>query len=174
MRANSRIADPQEILHKNGVDPYVFVRFLIMMAKATIPIWLLSWIVLLPVDTANSHVLGKSGLDRFTFGNVSPDKTSRYWSHLVLVYIFDCEQRFLSPSCSSWFFAVWIIWLLWGEMKHWLVIRQRHLINPSHSRLAQANTVLVTGIPKHLLSEEKLAQLFSHLPGGVKRIWLNR
>ncbi|OXG22073.1 hypothetical protein C366_00971 [Cryptococcus neoformans Tu401-1] len=152
------ISDPQEILRKNGVDPYVFVRFLIMMAKATIPIWLVSWIVLLPIDTANSHVLGKSGLDRFTFGNVSKDKTSRYWAHLVMVYVFD----------------FWIIWLLWGEMKHWLVIRQRHLINPSHSRLAQANTVLVTGIPKHLLSEEKLAQLFSHLPGGVKRIWLNR
>ncbi|XAO24182.1 hypothetical protein I312_102972 [Cryptococcus bacillisporus CA1280] len=152
------ISDPQEILHKNGVDPYMFVRFLTMMAKATIPIWLLSWIILLPVDTANSHVLGKSGLDRFTFGNISKDKTSRYWAHLIMVYIFD----------------FWIMWLAWVEMRHWLVLRQRHLINPSHSRLAQANTVLVTGIPKHLLSEEKLTQLFSYLPGGVKRIWLNR
>lgn len=72
-----------------------------MMAKATIPIWLLSWIILLPVDTANSHVLGKSGLDRFTFGNISKDKTSRYWAHLIMVYIFNCEQLLLSSVSQS-------------------------------------------------------------------------
>lgn len=72
-----------------------------MMAKATIPIWLLSWIILLPVDTANSHVLGKSGLDRFTFGNISKDKTSRYWAHLIMVYIFDCEQLRYHQSAQS-------------------------------------------------------------------------
>ncbi|WVQ98507.1 hypothetical protein IAU59_005633 [Kwoniella sp. CBS 9459] len=152
------MADPEEILHKNGVDPYVFVRFLIMMSKAMIPIWLLSWLILLPVDGAKSTVSNKEGLDRFTFGNVAKDKQSRYWAHLILDYVF----------------ISWILWLIWGEMKHWLVVRQNHLIKPSHSKLAQANTVLVTGIPKHYLDEEKLEQLFSHLPGGVKRIWLNR
>lgn len=59
-------------------------------------------------------------------------------------------------------------------MAHWLVVRQKHLINPAHSKLPQANTVLVTGIPKSFMDEEKLEQLFSHLPGGVKRIWLSR
>ncbi|WVF72428.1 hypothetical protein IAT40_007243 [Kwoniella sp. CBS 6097] len=152
------MADPEEILHKNGVDPYVFVRFLIMMSKAMIPIWLLSWLILLPVDGAKSTVSNKEGLDRFTFGNVAKDKQSRYWAHLIL----------------DWVFISWILWLIWGEMKHWLVVRQNHLIKPSHSQLAQANTVLVTGIPKHYLDEEKLEQLFTHLPGGVKRIWLNR
>ncbi|WWC69648.1 uncharacterized protein I206_103591 [Kwoniella pini CBS 10737] len=152
------MADPEEILHKNGVDPYVFIRFLMMMTKAMIPIWLISWAVLLPVDSANSKNGDKDGLDRFTFGNVAKDKQSRYWAHLILDYVF----------------IFWFMWLIWGEMQHWLVIRQRHLINPSHSKLAQANTVLVTGIPKHFLDEDKLEQLFRHLPGGVKRIWLNR
>ena len=59
-------------------------------------------------------------------------------------------------------------------MANWLVIRQRHLINPAHSKLPQANTVLITGIPEELMDEEKLEQLFSYLPGGVKRIWLTR
>ncbi|WVN89028.1 uncharacterized protein L203_104244 [Cryptococcus depauperatus CBS 7841] len=150
--------DPEEILYKNGVDPYFFVRFLIMMTKAMIPIWLISWIVLLPVDSVNSNVNNKSGLDVFTYGNVARNKQSRLWVHLVLDYVF----------------IFFVLWLIWREMKHWLVIRQRHLTNPSHSRLAQANTVLVTGIPRHYLDEGRLAQLFSHLPGGVKRIWLNR
>lgn len=59
-------------------------------------------------------------------------------------------------------------------MQNWLVIRQKFLINPQHSRLAQADTVLITGIPKEYLDEGKLEELFSYLPGGVKRIWLNR
>ncbi len=78
-------------MEKNGVDPYVFVRFLIMMSKAMVPIWLLSWAILLPVDAAGSNVVGKSGLDRLTFGNVAKNKQSRYWAHLILDYVFICE-----------------------------------------------------------------------------------
>ncbi|WVR05022.1 hypothetical protein IAU60_002034 [Kwoniella sp. DSM 27419] len=152
------MADPEEILHKNGVDPYVFYRFLVMMTKAMIPIWILSWLILLPVDAAKSNTLNKEGLDRFTFGNVAKNKQSRYWAHLILDYAF----------------ISWILWLIWGEMANWLKIRQAHLVKPSHSKLAQASTVLVTGIPKRYLDEGKLEQLFTHLPGGVKRIWLNR
>jgi hypothetical protein len=66
------------------------------------------------------------------------------------------------------------MYLLWGEMAHWLVIRQKFLIDKQHSKSPQANTVLVQGIPPELLDEGKLERLFSHLPGGVKRIWLNR
>lgn len=151
-------ASPEEILHKNGVDPYVFVRFLLMMAKAMIPIWLLSWAVLIPVNAANTRSEGKNGLDRLTFGNINTNSQARYWAHLILDYIF----------------IAWILYLVWVEMDHWLVIRQKHLISPAHSKMPQANTVLVTGIPKVYMDEEKLAQLYSRLPGGVKRIWLVR
>lgn len=81
-------ADPEEILQKNGVDPYVFVRFLIMMTKVMIPIWLISWAVLLPVDSANTGVGGKTGLDKYTFGNVAGEDQDRLWAHLVLDYLF--------------------------------------------------------------------------------------
>ncbi|WVN85988.1 uncharacterized protein L203_101146 [Cryptococcus depauperatus CBS 7841] len=151
-------SDPEDILKKNGVDPYMFVRFVMMMAKAMIPVWLISWAVLLPAYSKDSRVDGKEGLDKFTFGNVAHDKQSRYWAPLILDYVF----------------IFWFFYVIWHEMKHWLVIRQKHLVSPSHSKLPQANTVLVTGIPRHYLDEEKLGQLFSHLPGGVKRVWLNR
>jgi hypothetical protein len=59
-------------------------------------------------------------------------------------------------------------------MDKWVTIRQRHLVDPEHSRLAQANTVLITGIDKNYLDEDRLIQLFSHLPGGVRKVWLNR
>lgn len=59
-------------------------------------------------------------------------------------------------------------------MRHFIMTRQRHLVDPEHSKSAQANTILVTGVPRKFLDEAVLAQLFSHLPGGAKGIWLNR
>lgn len=63
-----------------------------MMLKILIPIWLISWVILLPIDAAGTKVEGKSGLDHLTFGNVAPGQQSRYWAHLVLVYVFNCES----------------------------------------------------------------------------------
>lgn len=152
------MSDPEEILTKNGVDPYVFVRFLRLMVKAFVPIWIVSWIVLLPIDSVGSTRPDRQGLDRFTFGNVAPNLQSRYWAHLVM----------------AWVFNGWIIYLIWNEMRRWLVIRQKYLTSPKHSRTAQARTVLVTGIPLEYMDEERLKHLYSFLPGGVKTVWLNR
>ena len=59
-------------------------------------------------------------------------------------------------------------------MGHYIHIRQQYLISPSHSSTAQARTVLVTGIPPEYLTESSLSSLFSHLPGGVRKVWINR
>jgi len=48
------------------------------------------------------------------------------------------------------------------------------LLDPIHSASAQANTVLITGVPRKFLDEAALEQLFQHVPGGVKKVWLNR
>ena len=72
------VADPEEIL-KNGVDAYVYVRFLIMMSKAFVPIWMLSWLVLIPIDSVGTSVEGKTGLDKLTFGAISDRDQHRLW-----------------------------------------------------------------------------------------------
>lgn len=59
-------------------------------------------------------------------------------------------------------------------MRNFVTLRQRHLVDPIHSASAQANTVLITGVPRKFLDETAIANLFSHLPGGVKKVWLNR
>ena len=82
------LADPEEILKKNGVDAYVYVRFLIMMARAMVPIWFVSWIILLPVDAARTGKTGKVGLDRYTLGNVPLNMQDRLWTHLILDVVF--------------------------------------------------------------------------------------
>lgn len=77
-------------MRKNGVDPYLFLRFIGMLVKGLVPIWIMSWVVLMPIDTARMQT-GKDGLDQFTFGNIAKNQQSRYWAHLVMVYVFNGE-----------------------------------------------------------------------------------
>lgn len=59
-------------------------------------------------------------------------------------------------------------------MKHFVTTRQRWLIEPENASSAMASTILITGVPRHYLTEAALTKLFSHLPGGVRKVWLNR
>ncbi|KAJ6588857.1 hypothetical protein B0H19DRAFT_1101507 [Mycena capillaripes] len=151
-------ADYTEVLRANGADAYFFVRFLRMMARIFFPIWIISWAILLPITSVNTHVDNNTKLDLFIIGNVQPDKQVRYWAHLVL----------------AWVFTFWVFYNIRYEMKHFVTTRQQFLINPVHAKSVQANTVLVTGIPTRYLSPMALHGLFKDLPGGVKRIWVNR
>lgn len=90
-------ADPKDILRKNGVDPYLFLRFVAMLAKALVPIWLVSWVVLLPTNSVRMAT-GKEGLDQFTFGNVAKDQQDRYWAHIILIYTFNGVYPLLCAS----------------------------------------------------------------------------
>jgi len=87
-------ADYEDIKAVNGMDAYFFVRFLRLMCKIFIPIWLLSWVVLMPVTSVNTTVPGHSGLDIFVFGNVEKSKTDRYAAQIILVWFFTSETFF--------------------------------------------------------------------------------
>ncbi|KAH7332874.1 DUF221-domain-containing protein [Rhizoctonia solani] len=149
-------ADHEDIRMHNGMDAYFFVRFLRMMVRIFLPFWLVSWVILLPVDSAGIN--NKDGLDQFTFGNIPGNSQVRYAAHLIL----------------AWFGTFWVLFNIKKEMRNFVEKRQRHLVDPIHSASAQANTVLITGVPRKFLDEEALAQLFQHVPGGVKKVWLNR
>ena len=60
------------------------------------------------------------------------------------------------------------------EMLYFLDLRHQFLISKSHSRLPQARTVLVTGVPEALADEQELRTFASFVPGGCDRVWLYR
>ncbi|KAI9567494.1 hypothetical protein HD554DRAFT_2329143 [Boletus coccyginus] len=151
-------ANYKDIQKVNGPDAYFFVRFLRVMIRILVPIWIISWAVLLPVTSVNNSVPANTGLNKFTFGNIAPDQGDRFAAFIILV----------------WFSTFWIFWNIKHEMTHFISVRQLHLINPVHSRSAQANTIFVSGIPAKYLSEQALTQLYSRFPGGVKKVWVNR
>ena len=167
--------DIEEIKRVNGLDAYFFVRFLRMMALMFLPIWFITWAVLIPVTVVNTQVPGLSGLDRFTFGNVENTKQTRYAAHIILAWLFTCTSYMITfyPSTANTR-LVWIWYLIKREMAHFVPLRQQYLISEDHSTSAQASTILVTGVPRRYLNEHALVKLYSHLPGGVRKVWLNR
>ncbi|KAK0474157.1 hypothetical protein IW261DRAFT_1341695 [Armillaria novae-zelandiae] len=150
-------ADYNDIINANGMDAYFFVRFLRMMVKIFLPIWILSWAILLPVTSVNSRVGNNEKLDILVFGNVATNKQQRYAAHIIL----------------AWLFTAWVLYNIKNEMRNFIIKRQQFLINPVHSKSVQAKTILVTGIPAKYLSQEGLMKIFGELPGGVKRIFIN-
>jgi calcium permeable stress-gated cation channel len=59
-------------------------------------------------------------------------------------------------------------------MDHYILVRQEYLVSPAHISTVQACSILITGIPHEYLSEPALTRLFGQLPGGVRKVWLNR
>jgi len=96
-------ADFRSIYNANGMDAYFYVRFLRFMAIIFLPIWIVTWGVLIPLTSVNSYIPGNSGLDKFAFGNVEPSLKVRYTAHVVVAYAITSASSFLSlaPPCIS-------------------------------------------------------------------------
>ncbi|BGP07894.1 phosphate metabolism protein 7 [Rhodotorula toruloides] len=145
------------ILQKNGLDAYIFVRFLFLMMEIFAPFMVVTWVILLPVDAAGSRGTN-TGITRFTFGNVGLSQQPRYAAHLILV----------------WILTFWVFYLIRREYAKFIQLRQDFLMSPEHTRLAQSKTVLVTGVPEELLNQSNMQRFCNVLPGGAKRIWFAR
>ena len=64
-----------------------------MMVRVMLPIWLISWTVLLPLTSININGLDSfGGIYEFTFANIDPTvNRRRYIGFLVLTWIFTSE-----------------------------------------------------------------------------------
>ena len=147
------------------------MRYLRTLLKIFIPIALVILPILLPLNFVDGRgprfATGKfnsstytnvTGLDRFAWGDVPPDKNNRYWAHLVLavgVVIYTC-------------------FVFFDEIRGYIRLRQAYLTSPQHRLRASATTVLVTAIPPKWCTFEALDGLYDVFPGGIRNIWINR
>ena len=99
-----------------------------------------------------------TGLDRLAWGDVRPDKTHRYWAHLLLAVGVIC----------------WTCFVFFDELRGYVRLRQAYLTSPQHRLRASATTVLVTAIPQKWCTFQALDGLYDVFPGGVRNIWINR
>ncbi|KAI8054557.1 hypothetical protein BDF22DRAFT_619123, partial [Syncephalis plumigaleata] len=160
----------EELLHKIGLDAYMFLRFLRMAIRVFIVLTFFGMVILIPLNAANIPVTlqikgdgtvfktPKDGLDRLTMGNIPESHTARLWGHLVV---------FIG-------FIGFILYTLVTEIKMYALLRHRYLTSREHRREPRSVTLLVTGIPQVLLSEARLFEIFDSFPGGVSKVVLAR
>lgn len=155
-----------EVLRVNGLDAYMFITYLNMCLWIFIPIWVFSWIVLLPAYGARlpTKVQGTeySGFNRFVF------------SHIVNVQPKREELRSSASLILYYFFTAWVLLNIYWRVKHFVQLRHEFLLSERHAKTIHARSFLAVGIPNEYLSETKVRDIYGHLPGGIQNVWINR
>ncbi|KAF7782412.1 hypothetical protein Agabi119p4_1788 [Agaricus bisporus var. burnettii] len=148
----------EDIIHKNGLDAYMFLRYIKLLIWIFLVFTLSTFVVIIPAD-AVGITSDKEGLERISWTNIiQPRDQSRFSAHIVVAYVL----------------TFFVVWMIRREMAYFVNLRHQFLISPSHSRLAQARTVLITSVPDELANERDLRSFASFVPGGVDRVWLYR
>lgn len=168
----------REVINKCGLDAYFFLRYLQTLLVIFIPAAFIILPILLPLNkiggrgsdyaseafaatngTASASAsTNVTGLDQYSWNNVRPDKTNRYWAHLVLALLV----------------IIWVCGVFFSELRVYIKVRQDYLTSAEHRLRASATTVLVSAIPRKWLTTEALAGLYDVFPGGIRNIWINR
>ena len=167
--------EDEELKAKCGLDGYFFIRLLRAMIVIFVPLMAIIVTVLLPINYheginngafkfANNQTVqyNVTGLDTLSWQNVAPNKTRRYWAHLV------CAALAIS----------WTLYRIYREKLNFIDVRQRFLTSPEHRLKASARTVLITNIPKEYRSKEALEALYDVFVDNDDRsrltVWVNR
>lgn len=122
-----------EITDHAGLDSAVFIRIYLLGLKIFIPITLLAFVVLVPVNWTGKTLEGiknltYSNIDKLSISNV-PSGSNRFWAHLVMSYVF----------------SYWTCYVLYHEYKRIASMRLRFLA--SENRRPDQFTVLVKNVP---------------------------
>lgn len=160
--------DDAELIDKNGLDSYLFLRYLKTLLIIFVPVAVLAMPILLFVNFFHgrekdslldgNEASSVGGLDVLSWANVQASDTSRYGAHLVL-----------SIAIILWVCAVFFL-----EFQNYAKIQQCHIAKLARRPTSYSTTVLVTAIPGDYLDEQALSKLFTMYPGQVKSVVLNR
>ncbi|CAH9081611.1 unnamed protein product [Cuscuta epithymum] len=139
-----KMPEPELIDHA-GLDSAVYLRIYLLGLKIFVPIALLAFSVLVPVNWTN-HTLRDSKLtyndiDKLSISNI-PDKSLRFWAHIVMAYAF----------------TFWTCYVLRAEYAKVAEMRLHFLA--TEKRRPDQFTVLVRNIP--LDPDESYSQSVEH------------
>ena len=148
------------ILPKCGLDAFFFLCYLRTLLKMFTFLSLTLIPVLIPLNLikGKNAADGVRGLDRMSWANVGLTHTKFYWAHLIMalgVITFICHTIYV-------------------ELLEYIRIRQAYLTSTQRRLQTSSKTILVTDIPRRLLSIDALSRIYSAFPGGVQTVWINR
>ncbi|XP_030451724.1 CSC1-like protein At4g02900 isoform X1 [Syzygium oleosum] len=132
MPAALRMPEPELIDHA-GLDSAAYIRIYLLGLKIFVPITLLSFAVLVPVNWTGETLetikdVTFSNIDKLSISNVKSG-SERFWAHLVMAYVF----------------TFWTFYILYREYKIMTSMRLQFLA--SEGRRPDQFTVLVRNVP---------------------------
>ena len=140
-----------------GVDGYVYLRFLRMLAKCFSQCGLIGVIVLCPVYSTCPFNHANPGVSRFTMGNI-PSNGHQLWASWLMV----------------WAFTAYFLWNIDREYENFACIRQNYFCSGDRDIQNQVYySVIVENIPIPYQSNDKLKSFFSEIfPGEVHSAYI--
>ncbi|PKA67154.1 DNA-directed RNA polymerase III subunit RPC2 [Apostasia shenzhenica] len=132
MPAALKMPEPELIDHA-GFDSVVYIRIYVLGLKIFVPLSVLAFSVLVPVNITGRYLehhkdLTFSDLDKLSISNIPPG-SQRFWAHLVMAYAF----------------TFWVFYILYKEYALITSMRLRFLA--SQTRRPDQFTVLVRNVP---------------------------
>ncbi|KAL1221263.1 CSC1-like protein [Cardamine amara subsp. amara] len=147
MPAALQMPEPELIDHA-GLDSAVYLRIYLIGLKIFVPIALLSWSILVPVNWTSDGLqfaklrnVTSSDIDKLSISNVERG-SDRFWAHLVMAYAF----------------TFWTCYVLMKEYEKIAAMRLSFL--QSEKRRADQFTVLVRNVPPE--SDESISENVEH------------
>ncbi|KAJ4770407.1 ERD (early-responsive to dehydration stress) family protein [Rhynchospora pubera] len=144
MPAALKMPEPELIDHA-GLDSAVFLRIYLIGLKIFVPMAILAFAILVPVNWTNDYLdnskLEHSDIDKLSISNIPPG-SKRFWTHLVMAYVF----------------TFWTFYVLYKEYNKVATMRLDFLA--SERRRPDQFTVLVRNIPPD--PDESISELTEH------------
>ncbi|KAK3188447.1 hypothetical protein Dsin_028008 [Dipteronia sinensis] len=147
MPAALKMPEPELIEHA-GLDSAAYLRIYLIGLKIFVPITVLAWAVLVPVNYTNDTLrlerlsnVTSSDIDMLSISNI-PAKSQRFWSHIVMAYAF----------------TFWTCYVLRKEYEKVANMRLQFLA--SAKRRPDQFTVLVRNVPPD--PDESVSELVEH------------
>ncbi|KAM3583870.1 hypothetical protein VKS41_003838 [Umbelopsis sp. WA50703] len=136
----------EEVLDKVGLDAVVMLQFLAMGFKMFCICSFFGVTVLVPITVTTGNITAG---DPQTLSIISMTNSSNYLiPYLVFTYVF-CLVAF---------------WLMYRNYGRYVSLRRRYMIRLKNS--LQSRSVMVTGIPQDMRTDQKLAEYFEDLGLG--------
>ncbi|KAJ3382174.1 hypothetical protein HDU92_004900 [Lobulomyces angularis] len=133
----------EELLKVNGVDSYLYIKYLENGVRIFLPVTVVSLIVLLPVNIVNQRNL--PGLNLLTIGDILDQQ--RIWAHAVV----------------SILITLYTLHLVHNMFKEYQKLRIEFLKDSS-------STILIEDIHKNIRNESTLGERLNEYPGSVNSI----
>lgn len=139
-------------LTRQGLDAYLFLRFLRVATIIGLVGICITWPILFPINATGMGTAEQ--LEILSYSNVDTDKSlNRFYAHCFV-------------GCALYSFVMYMILC---ECIFYINLRQAYLLAPHQARRISSRTVLFTLVAPDFLDETQLRRIFNQ---SIRHIWL--